>query len=52
MVGGGAVAARKVQALLPCGAQIHLVAPTATAALQALASEGRIRWSARAAERW
>lgn len=49
VVGGGAVAERKVQALLPTGAQIHVVAPTVTAALEALAEAGRLRWSARPA---
>ncbi|ANN69424.1 siroheme synthase CysG [Bordetella bronchialis] len=42
VVGGGAVAARKTQALLEAGARVRLGAPELNAELAALASEGRI----------
>ncbi len=47
VIGGGAVAARKVAALLDAGASVTVVAPEATAGLRALAGEGRITWHAR-----
>lgn len=47
VVGGGAVAGRKVRALVAAGAQVHVIAPLLGAELQALADSGRIRWSAR-----
>ena len=48
VVGGGTVATRRVPALLDAGAEVVLVAPHATPALQALATAGRIRWEQRA----
>jgi precorrin-2 dehydrogenase / sirohydrochlorin ferrochelatase len=42
VVGGGSVAERKVGRLLDCGARVEVVASTLTAALGALAGEGRI----------
>jgi uroporphyrin-III C-methyltransferase / precorrin-2 dehydrogenase / sirohydrochlorin ferrochelatase len=48
VVGGGTVATRRVPALLDAGAEVLLVAPAATPALQALASSGQIRWEQRA----
>ncbi|WP_233233717.1 siroheme synthase CysG [Bordetella sp. LUAb4] len=42
VVGGGAVAARKTQALLEAGAQVSVGAPRLTADLMALAASGRI----------
>lgn len=48
VVGGGAVAARRVFALLECGARVRLVAPEAKDALRAQARMGRIEWLARA----
>jgi uroporphyrin-III C-methyltransferase/precorrin-2 dehydrogenase/sirohydrochlorin ferrochelatase len=42
VVGGGAVAARKVQALLGTGARIVVGAPVLSPPLQALAADGRI----------
>src|SRR3984957_3215634 len=36
VIGGGAVAARKAELLLKCGARVRLVAPELTAAAQAL----------------
>ncbi|TML29187.1 MAG: bifunctional precorrin-2 dehydrogenase/sirohydrochlorin ferrochelatase, partial [Actinobacteria bacterium] len=47
VVGGGTVATRRVPALLDAGADVLLVAPEATPALQALADAGRIRWERR-----
>ncbi len=48
IVGGGSVASRRIPALLDAGAQVHLVSPGATAALEDLAAAGRITWTARA----
>jgi len=47
VVGGGAVAARRIPALLDAGADVVLVSPTVTASLEDLAAAGRIRWTAR-----
>jgi uroporphyrin-III C-methyltransferase/precorrin-2 dehydrogenase/sirohydrochlorin ferrochelatase len=47
VVGGGAVASRRVPALLDAGADVVLVAPEVTPALRALADAGRIRWAPR-----
>jgi uroporphyrin-III C-methyltransferase/precorrin-2 dehydrogenase/sirohydrochlorin ferrochelatase len=47
VVGGGAVASRRIPALLDAGAEILLVSPKATASLEDLAATGRIRWAAR-----
>jgi uroporphyrin-III C-methyltransferase / precorrin-2 dehydrogenase / sirohydrochlorin ferrochelatase len=47
VVGGGAVASRRIPALLAAGADILLVSPDATASLEDLAAAGRIRWAAR-----
>ncbi|MGC5033121.1 uroporphyrinogen-III C-methyltransferase [Micromonospora sp. DT229] len=44
MVGGGAVATRRVPALLDSGAELLLVAPEITPALRAHADAGRLRW--------
>jgi uroporphyrin-III C-methyltransferase/precorrin-2 dehydrogenase/sirohydrochlorin ferrochelatase len=44
VVGAGPVAERKVEALLEAGAQVRLVAPDATAQLQAHAAAGRVDW--------
>jgi len=48
VVGGGAVAARRVAGLLDAGAAVELVSPHTTPALDALAAAGRITWHARA----
>ena len=50
VAGGGAVASRRIPALLDAGAEILLVSPKATAALEDLAAAGRIRWAARGYE--
>jgi uroporphyrin-III C-methyltransferase/precorrin-2 dehydrogenase/sirohydrochlorin ferrochelatase len=47
VVGGGAVASRRVPALLDAGADVLLVSPKVTASLEGLAAAGRIRWAAR-----
>ena len=47
VVGGGAVASRRVPALLDAGADVLLVSPKVTASLEDLAAAARIRWQAR-----
>jgi uroporphyrin-III C-methyltransferase/precorrin-2 dehydrogenase/sirohydrochlorin ferrochelatase len=47
VVGGGAVATRRVPALLDAGADVTLVSPELTPALRGLADAGRLRWAAR-----
>ena len=47
VVGGGAVATRRIPALLDVGADIVLVSPAVTASLEDLAAAGRIRWEDR-----
>ena len=47
VVGGGAVATRRIPALLDAGADIVLVSPSVTASLEDLATAGRIRWEPR-----
>ncbi len=47
VVGGGAIAQRKVAALLACGASITIVSPMVTRTLAAYAAQGRIRHRAR-----
>jgi uroporphyrin-III C-methyltransferase / precorrin-2 dehydrogenase / sirohydrochlorin ferrochelatase len=47
VVGGGAVASRRVPALLDAGAEILLVSPKVTPSLEDLAASGRIRWAER-----
>jgi uroporphyrin-III C-methyltransferase/precorrin-2 dehydrogenase/sirohydrochlorin ferrochelatase len=48
VVGGGAVATRRVPALLAAGAMVDLVSPVLTPALRGLADAGRITWRGRA----
>jgi uroporphyrin-III C-methyltransferase/precorrin-2 dehydrogenase/sirohydrochlorin ferrochelatase len=47
VVGGGAVATRRMPALLSAGARVEVVSPRLTPALRALADQGRIRWNER-----
>jgi uroporphyrin-III C-methyltransferase/precorrin-2 dehydrogenase/sirohydrochlorin ferrochelatase len=47
VVGGGAVATRRVPALLGAGARVRLVSPTLTPALRGIADAGRLTWIAR-----
>jgi len=44
VVGGGVVAARKVEMLLECGAKLIVVAPEAVESIRVLAAEGRLTW--------
>ena len=47
VVGGGPVAARRAKGLLDAGAQVTVVAPVASAALQELADAGLLTWEQR-----
>lgn len=47
VVGGGAVATRRVPALLDAGAEVVVVSPRLTPALTALVDAGRLRWEPR-----
>lgn len=47
VVGGGAVAARKVRGLLAAGARVRLISPAIEPELKALARNGQIQWEAR-----
>ena len=47
VAGGGAVANRRVPALLDAGADVLLVAPEVTGSLEDLAQAGRILWDRR-----
>ena len=47
VVGGGAVASRRVPALLDAGAEVLLVSPKVAASLEDLAAAGKIRWQPR-----
>jgi uroporphyrin-III C-methyltransferase/precorrin-2 dehydrogenase/sirohydrochlorin ferrochelatase len=47
VVGGGAVATRRIPALLDAGADVELISPDITASLEGLADSGRIRWTRR-----
>jgi len=48
VVGGGAVAARRVPRLLAAGADVALVSPEVTPALEELAAQGSVSWLRRA----
>lgn len=48
LVGGGAVAERRVNTLLDAGARVRVVAPEVTPALSRLAQSGRVEWVPRA----
>ncbi len=48
VVGAGAVAERKIEGLLEAGARVLVVAPSATARVEALARDGAIEWQRRA----
>jgi uroporphyrin-III C-methyltransferase/precorrin-2 dehydrogenase/sirohydrochlorin ferrochelatase len=47
VAGGGAVAGRRVPALLDAGADVSLVSPEVTGSLEGLAQAGRIHWARR-----
>jgi precorrin-2 dehydrogenase / sirohydrochlorin ferrochelatase len=44
IIGGGEVAARKIEPLLACEAMIRVVSPTACPGVRELAEDGRIEW--------
>lgn len=47
VVGGGAVSTRRVPRLLDSGADVTLISPEATPALEALVAQGRLAWERR-----
>lgn len=47
VIGGGAIAERKVQGLLECGALVTVISPQLTVVLGDLASRGLVNWKAR-----
>jgi precorrin-2 dehydrogenase / sirohydrochlorin ferrochelatase len=47
VVGGGRVAAEKVEGMLRAQAEVYVVAPSATGRIRAWADAGKIRWAAR-----
>ena len=47
VIGGGSVATRKVESLLPCGANIRLISPVAEGRLEELAQSGLLEWQKR-----
>ena len=48
VLGGGTVAQRRLPALLAAGADVLLIAPSATPSLEAMAEAGELRWERRA----
>ncbi|GAA3882544.1 uroporphyrinogen-III C-methyltransferase [Streptomyces sedi] len=47
VIGGGAVAQRRLPALLAAGAEVTLVAPETTPSVEAMAEAGELRWERR-----
>lgn len=47
VVGGGTVAQRRLPGLLAAGADVEVVAPECTPAVEAMAAAGELRWTAR-----
>ncbi|MEV8095440.1 uroporphyrinogen-III C-methyltransferase [Kitasatospora sp. NPDC085879] len=47
VVGGGQVAQRRLPALIASGADVHLISPSTTPAVQAMADAGEITWHPR-----
>src|SRR3954465_11325377 len=47
VVGGGNVAQRRVPTLIAAGADVHLVSPEVTPAIEGLVGSGEVRWEAR-----
>lgn len=50
VVGGGQVAQRRLPALIAAGADVHLISPQTTPAVQAMADAGEIHWHRRGYE--
>jgi len=50
LIGAGEIGLQKIRAFLDSGAQVHVVAPEALPEIEALAQEGRVRWSKRGYE--
>jgi precorrin-2 dehydrogenase/sirohydrochlorin ferrochelatase len=46
-VGAGSIGEQKIRSLLDCGARVHVVAPSASAAVRDAASRGTLAWSQR-----
>lgn len=51
VVGGGAVALRKVRTLLDAGAQVHVIAPEVTGAIERMVERGEVKGTLRRFER-
>ena len=47
IIGGGEVAARKVEQVLACGAKVAVISPKACPRIRELAAEGRMEWRRR-----
>ncbi|MDI3420260.1 uroporphyrinogen-III C-methyltransferase [Streptomyces luteolus] len=47
VLGGGSVAQRRLPALIAAGADVHLVSPSATPSVEAMADSGEITWHRR-----
>ena len=47
IIGGGEVAARKIEQVLTCGARVKVISPKACPRIRELASAGRIEWQER-----
>ncbi|MFF2506755.1 uroporphyrinogen-III C-methyltransferase [Streptomyces sp. NPDC058067] len=47
VLGGGQVAQRRLPALIAAGADIHLISPTATPSVEAMADGGELTWTKR-----
>ena len=47
VIGGGEVAARKIESLLSCGAQVHVISPTVCDSIRNLVADGKIEWRQR-----
>ncbi|MDR7445991.1 MAG: NAD(P)-dependent oxidoreductase, partial [Armatimonadota bacterium] len=48
VVGGGAMAESKVEALVECGAEVVVISPQVTEKIRRWVEEGRLRWEPRA----
>ena len=50
VVGGGNVAQRRIPTLIAAGAEVHLVSPEVTPAIEGLVGSGEVRWVERGFE--